>query len=44
MVKARTHAGVEWTSELQGEKPVAESKTLISLCRSCHRYQGKGYR
>ncbi len=35
------HDGDEWTSELQGELAIPCNS---SLRRSCHRYQGKGYR
>jgi hypothetical protein len=33
---------VEWAVELQDERMIEVHSS--SLCRSCHRYQGKGYR
>lgn len=35
----RLYNDVEWTSELQGEH-----HQISSLCRRCHRYQGKWYK
>lgn len=42
-VQARPYAREEWTSELQGERS-SQGLDASILSRSCHRYQGKGYK
>ncbi len=43
-VRTCPYSSAEWTSELQGERRRKRLKQASNPRRSCHRYQGKGYR